>query len=83
MKNLRNLPVKAAFCLAAPTVDFKVVVLHTFPMAARDFLVPGLLRMGIKMTKDFENSYLVNLVISISKTPLTSCGITTTSQNLI
>ena len=27
--------------------------------------------MGIKITKDFENSYLVNYVISMSKTPLT------------
>ena len=44
MKNLRNLPVKAALCFAAPSVDFKVVVLHTFPMAARDFLLPRLLR---------------------------------------
>ena len=69
MKNLRNLPVKAALCLAVPSVDFKVVILHTFPMAARDFLVPRLLRM--ETPKDFENSYLENYVISMSKTPLT------------
>ena len=71
MKNLRNSPVNAALCLGAPSNDFKVVVLHTFFMAARDFLVPRLLRMGIKMTKDFENSYLVNYVIFMSKTLLT------------